>query len=261
MKGFDTNSSYHALQLTLRRRFTDGLQFQFAYSFSKHLSISAGQNGGSSGGVTTTMDPERPDLDKGLSSFDVRNNLAVNYTYDLPVGAGMSGVAGVLLAGWQLGGIVTFADGQPELVNMGRSFGFQPSRSGGFTGADGNTDRPSLIPGETFGQLDDWDPDTGIYNASALKQNEFGFFGTLPNNAGSHPGIAQFDLSFVKSTNIGEYANFQFRAEFFNIFNRTNFGLPSRQAFRSSGPDSNFGRISSTYTTNRQIQFGVKITF
>ncbi len=261
MKSFDTDSSYHAFQLTLRRRFTDGLQFQVAYTFSKHLSMSAGQNGGSSGGLTTTMDPTNAGRDKGLSSFDVRNILAMNYTYDLPFGQGMGGFAGGLISGWQLGGIVSFADGHPELVNMGRSFGFQPSRSGGFTGADGNTDRPDIIPGRVFGQLDDWDPDTGIYDASALKQNEAGFFGTVPNNAGSYPGVAQFDLSFVKHTNIGEHADFQFRAEFFNIFNRANFGLPSRQAFRSSGPDSNFGRISTTDTTARQIQFGIKITF
>ncbi|MEE8348802.1 MAG: TonB-dependent receptor, partial [Acidobacteriota bacterium] len=261
MKSFDTNSSFNALQISVRRRFTDGFQFQFAYTYSKHLSVSAGQNGGSSGGLTTTMDPTNAGQDKGLSSFDVKNNLSANYTYDLPFMADRGGLVGGFLGGWQLGGIITLADGHPELVNMGRSFGFQPSRSGGFTGADGNTDRPSLVPGRTFGQLKDWDPDTGIYDASALRKNEAGFFGDLPNNAGSFAGIAQFDMSLVKHTRVGENAEVQFRAEFFNIFNRTNFGLPSRQAFRSSGPDSNFGRISSTQTTNRQIQFGLKISF
>ena len=261
MKSWDTNSSYHAFQLTVRRRFTDGLQFQFAYTYSKHLSVSAGQNGGSSGGLTTTMDPAQQHLDKGLSSFDVRNILAVNYTYDLPFGASMGGLAGGLLGGWQLGGIVSFADGHPELVNMGRSFGFQPSRSGSFTGADGNTDRPDLIPGSTFGQLKDWDPATGIYDSSALRQNEAGFLGTIPNNAGKYPGVANFDLSLVKHTSVGERTDIQLRAEFFNIFNRTNFGLPNRQAFRSSGPNSRFGTITRTNTTNRQIQLGLKISF
>ena len=261
LKSFDTDSSYHAFQLTVRRRFTDGLQFQFAYTYSKHLSVSAGQNGGSSGGLTTTMDPAQQHLDKGLSSFDVRNILAMNYTYDLPFARSLGGLAGGLLNGWQLGGIISFADGQPELVNMGRSFGFQPSRSGSFTGADGNTDRPDLIPGRTFGQLKDWDPATGIYDASALRQNEAGFLGTIANNAGSYPGVANFDLSLVKNTSVGEGTNIQFRAEFFNIFNRTNFGLPNRQAFRSSGPNSRFGTITTTNTTNRQIQFGLKISF
>jgi len=279
MKSFDTDSTYNALQLTLRRRFTDGLQFQFAYTYSKHLSVSAGQNGGSSGGLTTTMDGAQQHLDKGLSSFDVRNILAVNYTYDLPFGRGMGGLAGGFLGGWQLGGIVSFADGQPELVNMGRSFGFQPSRSASFTGADGNTDRPSIIPGQTFGQLDEWDPATGIYDASTLKVNEAGFFGDVPNNQGSYPGVANFDLSLVKDTALGERANLQLRFEFFNIFNRTNFGLPSRQAFRSAGStaialcptpiessctsnrDSRFGTITQTNTTNRQIQLGLKLSF
>ena len=104
-------------------------------------------------------------------------------------------------------------------------------------------------------------PATGIYDASALRKNEAGFLGTVPNNAGSYPGVANFDFSLVKSTNIGERTKIQFRAEFFNIFNRTNFGLPNRQAFRSSGPNSCFGTITTTNTTNRQIQLGLKITF
>ena len=266
MKSWDTNSSYHAFQATVRRRFTDGLQFQFAYTYSKHLSVSAGQNGGSSGGLTTTMDGAQQHLDKGLSSFDVRNILAVNYTYDLPFGVGMGGFAGGLISGWQLGGIVSFADGHPELVNMGRSFGYQPSRSASFTGADGNTDRPSIIPGRVFGQLDEWDPATGVYDASVLQPNEIGFFGDVPNNAGKYPGVANFDLSLVKTTDLGERADLQFRFEFFNIFNRTNFGLPNRQAFRgrgttTTGPNSRFGTITRTNTTNRQIQLGLKLSF
>jgi hypothetical protein len=277
MKSWDTNSSYHAFQATVRRRFTDGLQFQFAYTYSKHLSVSAGQNGGSSGGLTTTMDGAQPHLDKGLSSFDVRNILAVNYTYDLPFGQGMGGLAGGLISGWQLGGIVSFADGHPELVNLGRSFGFQPSRSASFTGADGNTDRPNIVPGKVFGQLDEWDPATGIYDSSGLEINEHGFFGDVPNNQGSYPGVANFDISLVKTTRLGERADLQLRFEFFNIFNRTNFGLPSRQAFKAgskfedcpmpvessctSARDSRFGTITTTNTTNRQIQLGVKITF
>ena len=273
MKSWDTDSTYHALQLTLRRRFTAGLQFQFAYTYSKHLSVSAGQNGGSSGGLTTTMDGAQQHLDKGLSSFDVRNIFAANYTYDLPFGAGMDGVARGFLAGWQVGGIVSLADGHPELVNMGRSFGFQPSRSGSFTGADGNTDRPDIVPGKVFGQLDEWDPATGIYDTSTIRVNDAGFLGTVANNQGSYPGVINFDLSLVKDTALGERANLQFRAEFFNIFNRTNFGLPNRQAFRGSyqgngargdvngSPNSRFGTITTTNTTNRQIQFGLKLSF
>jgi hypothetical protein len=270
MKSWDTNSSYHAFQATLQRRFTAGLQFQFAYTYSKHLSVSAGQNGGASGGQTTTMDAAQQHLDKGLSSFDVRNILAVNYTYDLPFGRSLGGFAGGLLGGWRLGGIVSFADGHPELVNMGHPSFFQPSRSGSFTFGDGNTDRPSIIPGKVFKQLDEWDPATGIYDASALKVNEAGFLGDVPNNAGSSPGVANFDLSFVKNTAIGERANIQFRAEFFNIFNRTNFGNPNQQAFVPTGPpggdvkaapNSRFGTITRTNTTNRQIQLVLKLIF
>jgi hypothetical protein len=156
---------------------------------------------------------------------------------------------------------------------MGRSAGFQPSRSAGFTGADGNTDRPSVIPGKVFGLLDDWDPATGIYDASALQVNEAGFFGTAGLNVGRNPGVANFDISLIKDTALGERANLQFRAEFFNIFNRTNFDLPNRVAFSGSysfdesngdvngRPNSRFGTMTTTNTTSRQIQLALKLSF
>jgi hypothetical protein len=261
MKAFDTNSSYNSLQVTLSRRFTEGLQFQVAYAWSKNLSESPGQNGGSSGGVTTTMDPEDRKRNRSRSPFDVRQDLTMNYTYDLPFGDGFNGVAGVFLSGWQLGGIIHIADGSPHLLNLGRSFSFQPSFSGNHNGPDGNTDRPSLVPGTKVTIREDFDPATGYYDPSVFVVAPDGFWGDLEKNAGTTPGEATFDLSVVKMTTVGERTTVQFRAEFFNIFNRTNFGTPRGQVFRSSGPDNRFGQITSTFTTSRQIQFGLKIGF
>ncbi len=70
------------------------------------------------------------------------------------------------------------------------------------------------------------------------------------------PGVANVDLSLAKNTPIGEYVNLQFRAEFFNIFNRANFGLPNERITSGSA-----GRIDETTLTNRQIQFGLRVEF
>ena len=135
------------------------------------------------------------------------------------------------------------------------------SRSGVFTGADGNTDRPSLLPGRKVTIRDDWDPLTGDYDPSAFVVAEPGFWGNLEKNPGTTPGEVTFDLSLVKQAAVGEQATVQFRTEMFNIFNRANFGTPRGQVFRSSDPDSRFGQITRTFTTSRQIRFALKISF
>ena len=261
LKAFDTNSSFNSLQVNLSRRFTDGLQFQVAYTYSKNLSVSPGQNGGSSGGVTTTMDPFDTGRDRSRSPFHVGQDLTMNYTYDLPFGAGLSGVAAGFLSGWQLGGIISISDGVPRNIDFSPRTGFQPSRTGVHTGADGFMERPSLVPGTKLTIRDDWDPLTGYWDPSSLVRAPDGFMGNLEQNAGTTPGLATFDLSMVKYTALTELATLQFRAELFNIFNRANFGNPRGAAFGRRGPDSRFGRITSTHTTSRQIQFALKLSF
>ena len=262
LKAFDTNSSFNSLQVNLSRRFTDGLQFQVAYTWSKNLSESPGQNGGSSGGITTTMDPEDRKRNRSRSPFDVRQDLSMNYTYDLPFGAGLSGVAAGFLRGWQLGGIIGIADGSPHNISISNRSTYQPSRSGVHTGADGHVDRPSLVPGTKLTIRDDWDPLTGYYDPSSLVLAPGGFNGNLEKNAGTIPGNVTFDLSLVKQTALTERVGLQFRAEMFNIFNRANFSAPRGESFRFGGrPDSRFGQITSTQTTSRQIQFALKLSF
>ena len=120
----------------------------------------------------------------------------------------------------------------------------------------------SLVPGQKLTIRDDWDPLTGYYDPSSLVQAPGGFNGNLEKNAGTTPGIVNFDLSLVKQTALTERATLQFRAELFNIFNRANFGTPRGDSFRFGGrPDSRFGQITSTQTTSRQIQFALKLSF
>ena len=191
----------------------------------------------------------------------VRTSL-INYTYDLPFGAGLGGVAAGFLSGWQLGGIIGISDGVPHNIDLNARSGYQPSRSGVHTGADGFLERPSLLPGRKLTIRDDWDPLTGYYDPSSLVLAEGGFWGNLEQNAGTTPGNVTFDLSLVKQTALTERATLQFRAELFNIFNRANFGNPRGAAFRRGGrPDSRFGQITRTNTTSRQVQFALKLSF
>jgi len=92
-----------------------------------------------------------------------------------------------------------------------------------------------------------------------------GFYGLLGRNTLRIPGVAQLDFSLIKTISLGEAAEVDFRAEFFNIFNRANFGNPETRVFSLSRgvvrPRSQAGRITSTNTTSRQIQFGLKIIF
>ena len=88
-----------------------------------------------------------------------------------------------------------------------------------------------------------------------------GYYGNLGRNTLRIPGVATVDFSMVKKTALAEGTELQFRAEIFNIFNRANFGQPTEVLFRSSGSRRTAGRITSTTTTSRQIQFALKITF
>ena len=89
-----------------------------------------------------------------------------------------------------------------------------------------------------------------------------GYFGNLGYNTLTAPGLATFDFSVLKNVNVGESKRLQFRAEFFNLFNRVNFGLPAASPFLSSGArDPQAGKITETRTTARQIQFGLKLIF
>ena len=89
-----------------------------------------------------------------------------------------------------------------------------------------------------------------------------GFFGTLGHNTLTSPGLATFDFSILKDFNLTENSRIQFRAEFFNLFNRPNFGTPQDEPFEDRGAaDLNAGRIDDTFTSARQIQFGLKYIF
>jgi len=240
-------ASHHGLQMGLERRFQDGFQLQTSYTFSRTVNEASQVNGlyGNDGsGVSYYPDPS---LYRGLAAYHVANVFSTSGVWELPFANDMQGVAGKILGGWQLSGIVSLADGPPTTLEV--------TRPGSMAVLlNGRTQPPDLVPGA------DHNPVLGgpdrYFETSGFVTPPSGTIGNVGRSTLIGPGVANVDFSLTKNTGIGEYANLQFRAEFFNIFNRANFGLPNERITGSSS-----GRIDRTTVTNRQIQFGLRLEF
>jgi hypothetical protein len=239
-------SSYNALEIDVNRRFSRGLQFRGVYTFSKSLDDGSAWN--TNVGVNApgfVMYPGNPKLDYGLSTYDVRNLAVINATYELPFGAHTR------LGGWSVSGIESLQSGFPFTPQLG----YNPSNNGDSR----NPVRPSYNPAFT-GKIVQGGPNQ-YFNPNAFLAPASGTFGNAGRDTLSGPGLATLDFSILKNTKITEKINLQFRGEFFNILNRANFGTPNPVTFSSASttPAPTAGLITSTATTSRQIQFGLKL--
>ncbi len=257
IRQWDTNSFYHALQVRFTKRFSQGFQFQGSYAFSKNLDFVSGIAGGDVGGsAAATQDPFDQVRSKALSGFHVKNRFTANFTADLPSGD-LSGVAAKVLGDWQVGGIVTLANGNASNINVSFDRGqLDLSRPAEVS--------PNLVPGaDNNPVLSDGNDPRKYWDPSSFELQPAGTLGNLGRNTGIGPGFANVDFNLVKNFTVAEDTSIQFRAEFFNIFNRTQFDNPNRTVFRNSSgsPSSSFGRISQTSATSREIQLGLKFLF
>jgi hypothetical protein len=212
------------------------------------------------------QDPYNARLDRGPSNFDIRQALAFSLFQDLHVDRApvLRRLGKTLTAGWQLLGIGTLLSGSPFTVYSGIQ---QTGAGAGGTDRPDQTGTPVLSTSRTvredyFG--------LGSNNASLFlipinvaggTGPNHGVFGTLGRNTFRGPALHNFDMALIKDTPLrerggAERAALQFRAEFFNVFNIVNFGLPSNIVL---GPG--FGEISRTAGTSRQIQFSLKVIF
>jgi Carboxypeptidase regulatory-like domain len=277
----NADSSYNALQVDVTRRFGAGLRFRGAYAFAKSLDDHSSSFLANEGiaGATTIMIPQNPRADWGPSNFDVTHQFVGNFNYDLPFGKGKyfgrnaSGVADKFFSGWQWNGIATVQTGFPftPLVSFNRSN----------NGDSRAPDRVSLNPNFT-GPLVLGTP-TQWFNPLAFVLPAPGTYGNGGRDILRGPRLGEFDTSFFKTTTLTEAIKLQFRAEFFNILNRPNFGMPTVGMFTSSGSPAGAGvlgvpagapaipgsattpvsgtagQINMTSTTQREIQFGLKL--
>jgi len=237
------NSNYHSLQARFSQRMTKGLTALVSYTWAKSLD-------NTSGFFQSTGDPNFPqnsyDLqaERGRSSFDVRHRAVASYSYDLPIAKGNR-----LLGGWQTLGIWTFQTGRPFTVALNPDF--DNSNTGRSVLGFGNNDRPNLIANPTLDNptADRW------FNTAAFSVPTHGTFGNAGRNILDGPGLQTFNLSLVKNTVFSDRYTLQFRSEFFNAFDRANFGLPDNFVGNPA-----FGRILSAGDP-RRIQLGLKLLF
>ncbi|HVZ60065.1 MAG TPA: TonB-dependent receptor, partial [Terriglobales bacterium] len=289
-------SWYNSLQTVVSKRLSKGLQFQASYTWSHSLDATMGQLAGTdclASGMDTGVDPNysKSGTDYGPSCFDIRHNLRFNLLYHLPT-LQTNSILSKVVNGWWVGNIVSVQTGYPfsPVMPISRS---QSSRrtstpmdrvnlntatvAPGQTGPDGqvNTTTKTFIPYDAAtvitGNPQQWfNPLMFSMPAiSACPNNatlSCGTLGNAPRGLLRGPGLGTWDLSVVKDTAVpflGEAGSVQFRAEFFNVLNRTNFGMPAGNVFSgattnrsaySEAPLSSAGQITNTATTARQVQ-------
>jgi hypothetical protein len=234
------------------------LQFRGVYTFSKTLDDGDNMNTSvATNSPAFVANPLQPKADYGRASFDVRSAAVIHATYDLPFGTGNTSREHLwlkrLIGNWQLSGIQTFDSGLPFTPQLS----YNPSNDGDTR----NPVRPSLNP-NFMGPLILGGPNQ-FFNPSAFIQPLPGTYGNAGRNILEGPGLAETDFSITKKFSLSERLNMQFRSEFFNLFNRTNFNNPNPvvYALATGGPSPTAGVITSTSTTSRQIQFGLKLVW
>lgn len=252
------NSSYNALQLDLKRRFSQGLQFRVNYTWSRSMDDGSGIISSEATNETDQVaQPYNIPNNWGPSSTDIRQQASISGSYELPLGHGkpwLSGVSGAvdkLVGGWQVNLIATLLSGFPFSPQVGSN------QSG--NGDTRSPDRVNVNPAFS-GPIIEGTP-TQWYNPQAFLLPVSGTFGNLGRAALRGPDLRDLDLSLFKNIAITERLKLTFRAEAFNILNHTNFNVPSITNFSGGAYSATAGLITSTATTSRQIQLALKLIF
>lgn len=261
-QGFGSN--YNSVNIGVVKRFSQGLQFQAAYTFGKSIDNKSGTSGRQeySNGQARSFSPYFLGLDRARSDFDVRHSFVANATYDLPFGKNRKGLPGQLLGDWQINTIISLSSGVPFSVLVDGD----PDRDV----SDDNSARPNLIPGVSLNPSGGRGPDHW-FNPAAFTAPTPGFRGTAGRNILTGPSFKSVDVSLVKNLHIDERRRIELRGEIFNLFNRANFDLPANSedgelVFNflpptTFNPVSSAGKIFSTVGDSREIQLAVKFIF
>ena len=254
-------SSYNGLEVDVSRRLSRGLQFRGVYTFAKTLddgdTLNTTLATNSPAYMADSLDPK---ADYGRASFDIRHSAVINATYDLPFGRGKNGFAHRVFADWQVSGIETLLSGVPFTPQLS----YNPANDGNTR----NSVRPSWNPNFAGARINGGP--NQYFNPNAFTTPLAGTYGNVGRDVLQGPGLATLDLSLAKKFFLSERLSLQFRSEFFNLLNRTNFNTPNPVVFTSGPtapsptlvatvPSSTAGVITATSTTSRQVQFGLKL--
>ncbi len=252
------NSTYNALQASLRKQFSHGFSFLASYTYSRTLddvstfNITGSASQSTAGENDLAQNPFDLRAEHGRSMFDARNRFVFSYQWNLPWFSHPENWYGHILGNWMVNGITTFMSNTPFTVYDSTNVSLQGSAPE-ISGFPAN--RPDVVGNPNSGPHtpDQW------FNVSTFKQLDpvlqAGQFGNAGRNIVNGPAYQQWDFSAIKLIPIRETMNLQFRAEFFNIFNNVNFLLPVNDI---SSP--NFGQISAA-RPGRIVQLALKFSF
>ena len=270
----DAYSNYNALQATVSRRW-GGSYFQAAYTYSKNIDATST---GNTAFNTAYNDQSNVNASRGISDFNRPQRLSVSYAYELPFFRGASGVTRAALGGWQVSGVTIFQSGLPfSIYDSSAGTAFLGQGSTPLLGA-------SLAPGATIA--------SGLSSGSVKQRVANGYlnpltftpaalvdptdctnlgadycttgFGDLGRNLYKGPFEQNWDVSFLKHFKIGERNDIRFAADFFNLWNHTNFGNPTVtdiEQYLADPANSPFGKIVQTNGNPRLIQFSLRYAF
>jgi hypothetical protein len=261
------NSAYNSLQASLDKRFAHGLQFTTAYTFSKSFDEASSFEG--------ILNPIDPRISRSLSSFDARHRIVFSYYWELPF-QHYSGAKGKLLNGWALSGITTFQTGFPIRITsvadneLMYSFDFElpgepaqiapfhtmrPQSHGNYffdpNSFTENASSPTLDNNGNITNLCSQHPGFGCYDPAL-----FGTLGNAKRTICCGPHISNTDFAILKTISLSETRRIDFRAEFFNIFNHTQFFNPDG----NTSDGSQFGQVTQARDP-RLVQFALKFFF
>jgi hypothetical protein len=268
---WNADSHYEAMHLSVNRPLLRGLQVQGSYAWAKSIDDSSSTSSTSAGtGYANAIGNPAvlfPAINKGLSDFNLKHNATVSLVWDIPGWKAPLKPLRTLTSGWESGSIFHVQSGLPFNVFLS---GDQAGETKSDDTGSGLGLRPNVVVSPECKTL----TNPGSLT-SYIKTNCFTFptpvtyngitgtvLGNFARNSLVAPGLSNLDFSLIKNDKIGEKITAQFRLEFFNFLNHPNFAAPAGAIFDSNGnPVSNIGRITSTTTAARQIQFGLKIRF
>lgn len=241
-----SSSTYNSLQVRFQQNLWRGLTVLSSYTLAKSFD-DASSFFASTGDPNFPQDSNNVRLERGPSNFDTRHRYSLSYSYDLPSPSTQNDWARRIFGGWQSFGVLTLQSGRPFTVALLSTL--DQSNTGRSVLGFGANDRPNLVGSPAPAQRSE----SAWFNTAAFATPAFGTFGNVGRNSLTGPGLANFNFSLLKNVQATEWLNVQFRTEFFNLFNRTNYNLPDN--FLGS---PTFGQITSAGQP-RRVQFGLKL--
>jgi hypothetical protein len=256
---FSGDSNYNSLLVTFKRRFSFGGTLLADYTWSKFMSnTEAYTTFLEANTIGAIQDNTNLAAERSLMTFDVPHRAVFSYVMELPFGhakhflANASGVTDKLVSGWTVAGITTFASGFPLAITSAA-----PNNLATYFGA--GKIRPNVVSG-CKKSVSGNNPRSGlpVINAACFTAPGLFSFGEEPRVDASlrAQGIDNWDFTASKLTHLTDRVALDFRGEFFNIFNRVQFGAPN-----TSAGGAFFGAVTSQYNSPRQIQLSLRLVF